>query len=117
MRRFLLCIQFLLLIFISISQNPTNKIYTVKKQKIGSIKSLNEIIPDFPKNITWFSMELMVNVGGKHGTKYFKGTNPNTIKFSFLSQAKANSFVFLTLKCKVESGEVVYKKYRIKVVE
>ena len=117
MRNFLFCIQFCLLISVGISQNAVNKVYTVKKEKAASIKSLNQIIPDFPKKTTWFSMEIMVNVGGKHGSKFFKGTDPSKINFSFLSQVKVNSFVFVTLKCKTESGEVLYRKYRVKVVE
>lgn len=102
---------------VGVSQNAANKIYTVKKDKAQNIKSFNEIIPDFPKKITWISMEIMVNVGGKHGTKYFKGNNLDGINLSFLSQAKINSFIFLSMKCKVESGEILYRKYRIKVVE
>jgi hypothetical protein len=117
MRYYLLCIQFFLLVSTGVSQNTTNKVYTIKKEKTSIIKSFNQIIPDFPKKITWFSLEIMVNVGGKHGSKFFKGTDPNTIKLSFLGQAKVNSFVFLSLKCKVESGEVLYRKYRIRVVE
>ncbi len=117
MRHFLFCIQFFLLVSIGVSQNSANKVYTVKKEKAASIKSFNQIIPDFPKKITWFSLEIMVNVGGKHGSKFFKGTDPNTINLSFLGQAKVNSFIFLSLKCKVESGEVLYRKYRIKVIE
>lgn len=117
MRHFLFCIQFFLLVSIAASQNSANKVYTIKKEKASNIKSINQIIPDFPKQITWFSMEIIVNVGGKHGSKFFKGTNPNTINYSFLGQAKANSFIFLSLKCKVESGEVLYRKYRIKVIE
>ncbi len=117
MRHSLFCIQFFLLISISFSQNEANKVYTVKKEKATNIKSFNQIIPDFPKNITWFSMEIMANVGGKHGSKFFKGADPNKINFSFLAQAKVNSFVFVTLKCKVASGEVLYRKYRVKVVE
>jgi hypothetical protein len=94
-----------------------NKIYTLKKDKAASIKSFNQIIPDFPKNITWVSMEITVNVGGKHGTKYFKGSNLDGINLSFLSQAKVNSFIFISLKCKIASGEILYRKYRVKVVE
>jgi hypothetical protein len=117
MKSFLFSIQFFLLLSIGVSQNAGNKIYTLKKDKAASIKSFNQIIPDFPKNITWFSMEVMVNVGGKHGSKFFKGTDPNTINFSFLSQAKVNSFIFISLKCKIASGEILYRKYRVKVVE
>ena len=117
MKNFLFCIQFFLLVSISISQNAANKVYTVKKDKAASIKSFNQIIPDFPKNITWVSMEITLNVGGKHGTKYFKGSNLDGINLSFLSQAKANSFIFLSMKCKMASGEILYRKYRIKVVE
>ena len=117
MKSFLFYIQFFLLISVGFSQNAANKVYTVKKDKTANIKSLNQIIPDFPKNITWVSMEITVNVGGKHGTKYFKGTNLDGINLSFLSQAKVNSFIFITLKCKVASGEVLYRKYRIKVIE
>ena len=117
MKHYFFCIQFFLLVSFGFSQNAANKVYTVKKDKTANIKSLNQIIPDFPKNITWVSMEITVNVGGKHGTKYFKGTNLDGINLSFLNQAKVNSFVFVTLKCKVESGEVLYRKYRIKVIE
>jgi hypothetical protein len=117
MRYYLFCIQFFLLVSIGISQNAANKVYTVKKDKIATLKSLNQIIPDFPKNITWVSMEITVNVGGKHGTKHFKGSNLDGIKLSFLSQAKVNSFIFLSMKCKVASGEILYRKYRVKVVE
>ena len=117
MRYYLFCIQFFFLVSLGISQNAVNKVYTAKQQKAGNIKSLNEIIPDFPKKIIWFSMEMMVNVGGKHGSKFFKGTDPNKINFSFLGQAKVNSFVFVTLKCKTENGEMFYRKYRVKVVE
>lgn len=117
MRYYLFCIQFFLLVSIGVAQNSANKVYTVKKDKVAAIKSLNQIIPDFPKNITWYSLEIMVNVGGKHGSKFFKGTNPNTINFSFLGQAKINSFVFVTLKCKTQSGETLYRKYRVKVLE
>lgn len=117
MRCYLFYIQFFLLVSIGFSQTAANKVYTVKKDKVAGIKSLNQIIPDFPKNITWFSMEVMVNVGGKHGSKFFKGTDPNTINFSFLSQAKVNSFIFISMKCKIASGEILYRKYRVKVVE
>lgn len=117
MKRFLFCIQFFVLAFIGVSQNAANKVYTVKKDKAASIKSFNQIIPDFPKNITWVSMEITVNVGGKHGTKIFKGNNLDALNLSFLGQAKANSFIFLSMKCKVASGEVLYRKYRIKVIE
>lgn len=117
MRYYLGCIQFFLLVSIGISQNTANKVYTIKKEKVASVKSFNQIIPDFPKNITWVSLEIIVNVGGKHGTKYFKGSNLDGINLSFLSQAKVNSFIFITMKCKVESGEVLYRKYRVKVVE
>jgi hypothetical protein len=61
-----------LLVSIGFSQNAGNKIYTLKKDKAASIKSFNQIIPDFPKNITWVSMESNVNVGGKHGYKIFQ---------------------------------------------
>ena len=117
MKYYLFCIQFFLLVSIGISQNAANKVYTVKKEKAAGIKSMNQIIPDFPKNITWVSLEITVNVGGKHGTKYFKGSNLDGINLSFLSQAKVNSFIFVTLKCKVASGEIVYRKYRVQVVE
>lgn len=49
MRYYLFCIQFFLLVSIGISQNAANKVYTVKKDKIATLKSLNQIIPDFPK--------------------------------------------------------------------
>jgi hypothetical protein len=117
MKHYFFCIQFFFLVYFGFSQNAANKVYTVKKEKVASVKSFNQIIPDFPKNITWVSMEITLNIGGKHGTKYFKGTNLDGINLSFLNQAKVNSFVFVTLKCKVESGEVLYRKYRIKVVE
>jgi hypothetical protein len=117
MRCYLFYIQFFLLVSIGFSQNAGNKIYTLKKDKAASIKSFNQIIPDFPKNITWVSMEITVNVGGKHGTKYFKGSNLDGINLSFLSQAKVNSFIFISLKCKIASGEILYRKYRVKVVE
>jgi hypothetical protein len=117
MRCYLFSIQFFLLVSIGFSQNAGNKIYTLKKDKAASIKSFNQIIPDFPKNITWVSMEITVNVGGKHGTKYFKGSNLDGINLSFLSQAKVNSFIFISLKCKIASGEILYRKYRVKVVE
>lgn len=117
MRYFLLYIHFFLLVLNGISQSPSQKIYTIKKDKVASVKSFNQIVPDFPKKIQWFSMEIMVNVGGKHGSKFFKGNDPNAINLSFLSQAKANSFVFISLKCRVESGEMIYKKYRIKITE
>ncbi|MES2761668.1 MAG: hypothetical protein V4677_05655 [Bacteroidota bacterium] len=117
MRYYLFCIQLFLLVSVGFSQAAANKVYTVKKEKAANIKSPNEIIPDFPKKITWFSMEMIVNVGGKHGSKIFKGTDPSKINFSFLSQAKANSFVFVNLKCKIESGEVLYRRYKVKVVE
>ncbi len=117
MRNYLFCIQFFLLVSIGISQNLANKVYTVKKTKVQSTKSFSEIIPDFPKKITWVSLDIALNVGGKHGTKSFKGTNADGINLSFLTQAKVNSFIFLSMKCKVESGEVLYRKYKIKVVE
>ena len=117
MRAYLFCIQLFLLASIGISQNVANKVYTVKKEKVASIKSLNQIIPDFPKNITWVSMEVTVNLGGKHGSKFFKGSNLDGINLSFLSQAKVNSFIFLSMKCKVASGEILYRKYRVKVLE
>jgi hypothetical protein len=117
MRCYLFYIQFFLLVSIGFSQTAANKIYTLKKDKAASIKSFNQIIPDFPKNITWVSMEITVNVGGKHGTKYFKGSNLDGINLSFLSQAKVNSFIFISLKCKIASGEILYRKYRVKVVE
>lgn len=44
----------------------------------------------------------MVNVGGKYGSKFFKGTNQNTIKFSFLSEAKVNSFILYHLNAKLQ---------------
>jgi hypothetical protein len=84
---------------------------------VSNIKSFNQIIPDFPKNMTWVSLEITVNVGGKHGTKYFKGNNLDGINLSFLSQAKVNSFVFVTMKCKNSSAEVLHRKYRIKIIE
>ena len=117
MRYYLFCTLFLLHISIGFSQNSTNKVYTLKKDKAINVKSFNQIIPDFPKNITWISMEIILNIGGKHGTKYFKGTNLDGINLAFLSQAKVNSFIFLSMKCKVTSGEILYRKYRIKVVE
>lgn len=117
MKYYLFCIQFFLLVSIGISQNTGAKIYTVTKQKASNVKSFNEIIPDFPKSVSWFSMELVVNVGGKHGKKMYKGNNINGINLSFLSQAKINSFIFLSMKYKVENGEVFYRKYKIKVTE
>lgn len=59
----------------------------------------------------------MVNVGEKHESKCFKGTDPNAINYAFLPRAKVNSFVFVTLKCKVEGGNILNRKYRIKAVE
>ena len=117
MKCFLLCIQFFILVSFAFSQNSAKKVYTVKKDKVANLKSFNQIISDFPKNITWVSMEITVNVGGKHGTKYFKGSNLDGINLAFLNQAKVNSFIFLSMKCKVTSGEILYRKYRIKVVE
>ena len=117
MKYYFFCIQLFLLVSIGFSQDAANKVYTLKKEKAQNVKSFNEIIPDFPKKISWVSMEITVNVGGKHGTKYFKGNNLDGMNLSFLSQAKVNSFVFLTMKCKIESGEVLYRKYRIKVIE
>lgn len=117
MRFYLFCIQLFLLLSIGVSQNASNKVYTVKKDKLTNIKSFNQIIPDFPKNITWVSLEITLNIGGKHGTKYFKGSNLDGVNLSFLSQAKANSLIFLSMKCKVGSGEILYRKYRIKILE
>ena len=117
MRYYLFCIQFFLLVSLGISQNTTNKTYTVKKERLAKIKSFNEMIPDFPKKFSWISLEVTVNVGGKHGTKYFKGSSLDGANLSFLGQAKSNSFIFISMKCRLENGEALYKKYKVNVVE
>jgi hypothetical protein len=61
-------------------------------------------------------MEITINVGGKRGTKHFKGSNLDGINLSFLSQAKVNSLIFLSMKCKVASGEILYRKYRLRLL-
>lgn len=108
---------FILISSISFSQKATEKIYTIKKEKIAIVKSFSEVVSDFPLNAIWMSLNVSANISGKPGAMIYSEKDFDLFKSTFLQKAKVNTIIYIDLKYKRTDGKISSVSYTVKVVE